>query len=80
MKFDNFSIRADPIIQNAYCKCGKELQEVSNGLFSSAFYCVKCESVYMLKMIKVNKKKLSKEYIDQCRNEIKQRTTATMRK
>lgn len=71
MKFDGFELHATPHIDRAYCKdCGNGLIEVSNGLLSTALYCPDCENVYTLKLIKVPSKKISAEYIKQCKKEI----------
>jgi len=69
MKCDNFEIAATPFIHHAYCKCGKSLVQVSNGFFSKAMYCPKCENVYTLKLVKVPAKKIGNDFIDQCREE-----------
>lgn len=72
MIFNNFKIHAIPYITDAYCsKCHNSLKEVSNGLLSRAMYCPVCESVFMLKLVKVPNSKLSKEFIKQCREETK---------
>ena len=67
--FKNFKINATPFLSEGYCECGETLREVSNGLLSGAFYCIKCENVYTLKLIKIQKKYLNKKFIDQCREE-----------
>lgn len=70
MKFNNrFRIVAEPYITEAYCNCGQELKTVSNGLLASALFCPKCEAVYQLKLIRVPKKQISDEYLEQCRRE-----------
>ena len=69
MIFNKFKINAAPFFCDAYCKCGKELIEVSNGFLSSSLFCQKCENVYEIKMVKVPKKRLSKDYLEQCREE-----------
>lgn len=71
MKFENFEIHAQPFLSNAYCRCGNNLKEVSNGLFSSAMFCTKCENVYIAKLIKLPDKKISDEFLEQARSEIK---------
>jgi hypothetical protein len=70
MKLGEVEIHAEPYITRAYCKCKEALKQVSNGFLGTAFYCSKCDSVYELKLIKVPKKKISKEYLEQCRKEI----------
>ena len=70
MIFEKFKISAMPFICDAYCECGKTLIEVSDGWMSSALYCEKCENVYALKMVKVNKAKISEKYLQQCREEV----------
>ena len=71
MKFERFSINAIPIFTDAYCKCGNNLVEVSNGLLSRALFCKKCKSVYKLELRKVSKKYISKEFLLQCEKESK---------
>lgn len=71
MIYDNFKISASPFICDAYCKCGNRLIEVSNGMFSTAMYCPKCENVYALKLIQVPKKKVTEEFLEQCRKDKK---------
>jgi len=74
MKFDNFEIHASPFITNAVCnKCGTGLEEVSNGWFSKAMYCPKCEGVFTIKLVKVPSKKVSKEFIEGCRKQVKKK-------
>ena len=67
MIFNNFELHATPFISNASCKCGQELKQVSNGFFSFVLYCPKCENIYKMKMVKIPKKKISKEFLEQCR-------------
>ena len=38
---------------------------------SRALYCPKCENVYILKKIKVPVKKITEEFLKQCRFEVK---------
>ncbi len=73
MIFDNFKITATPFIHDAYCKCGKTLIEVSNGRFSISMFCPKCENIYGLKLVKIPDKKISKEYLEQCRKKLRKR-------
>lgn len=61
-------IRAEPVIQDAYCKCGNLLSEVPDGFLSSAWYCKKCENIYTLKLVKVPIQKITKGYLEHCRN------------
>lgn len=75
MIYDGFKIAATPFICDAYCKCGSRLIEVTNGLLSTAMYCPKCESVYVLKLIKLADKKVSEEFLQQCRNKVKKDPT-----
>lgn len=71
MKFDDFEIHASPFITSAYCKnCHNSLKQVSNGWFSKAMFCPKCETVYTVKLIKVPEKKVNKEFLEQARKEI----------
>ena len=68
MKFKNFSLRAEPIIQDAYCSnCRGLLTEVPNGLISSVWYCEKCENVYELRLIKIPNGKVSERFLKICR-------------
>jgi uncharacterized radical SAM superfamily protein len=69
MVFEKFRITATPHIIEARCKCGNYAKEVSNGWLSSALYCPHCETVYELKMVKVPDNKISKEFLEQCREE-----------
>jgi hypothetical protein len=69
MLFEKFKIHATPHISDAYCECGDKLEQVSNGWFSVAMYCLKCESVYTLQLRKVPKKKVTKKFLEQCREE-----------
>lgn len=71
MIYDGFKIAATPFIHDAYCKCGNRLVEVSNGLLSTAMYCPKCQSVYTLRLIKLAAKKVSEEFLQQCREKTK---------
>lgn len=71
MIFDGFKIAASPFIHDAYCKCGHELTEVSNGVFSRALFCSKCENVYELRLIKVPFNKISTDFLEQCRKQSK---------
>jgi uncharacterized Zn finger protein (UPF0148 family) len=72
MLFNDFRVVSTHRIVDAKCKdCGQELKEVSNGLWSSAMFCPACESVYVVKLIKVNKKKVSEEFLQQARKETK---------
>ena len=73
MIFDKFKIAATPFIYDAYCKCGNSLIEVSNGWFSISMFCPKCEKVYGLKLVKIPDKKISKEFLEQCRKEVKKK-------
>jgi len=70
MKFDDFEIHAAPFISNAYCKdCHNSLKQVSNGWFSKAMFCPKCENVYLVKLIKVPQKKIDEDFLKQARIE-----------
>lgn len=71
MKFNGFSLSAEPFIHDAFCECGDRLRQVSNGWLSAALYCTKCENVYMIKKVKLPKKKVTKEFLKQCREETK---------
>ena len=67
MIFRDFEVRAYPVIEKAVCKCGHYCEVVSNGFLAEAMFCPKCETVYELRMIKVPDKKVSKEYLEQCK-------------
>ena len=67
MDFENFMIHAEPYIYKAYCKCGQKLEQVPNGMASVAMFCPDCESVYVLKLIKLPSKKITEEFLDHCR-------------
>jgi len=70
MKFNNFSLRAEPYIAEAHCsRCGKELVEVSNGFISSVMFCPSCELFFELKLVKIRDDKISKEFLEQSRKE-----------
>jgi len=66
MEFSNFTLCARSFLANAYCSCGNDLVEVSNGFVSKAWFCNKCHSVYILELIKVSKNKITKKFIKQC--------------
>lgn len=70
MQFNNFSIHAIPHIIDAYCRCGETLFEVFNGLASRALYCQKCRAVYVLKLVRVPKAKITPKYLAQCHEEV----------
>jgi len=70
MKFDGFEIHASPFLADAFCECGNRLSEVSNGCISSALYCVKCESVYVITKRRLPKNKITREFLQQCRFEM----------
>jgi len=70
MDFKGFRIHAVPHIIDAYCKCGERLQEVSNGLLSTAMFCEECHSVYALKLVKVHGSGVSKQFIQQALDEV----------
>jgi hypothetical protein len=63
-----FNLFAIPKLEG-YCKCGNKLYEVSNGLLGKAWFCKKCENVYLLELRKVPEKKITKKYLEQCRKE-----------
>ncbi|MFX0212226.1 MAG: hypothetical protein ACFFDT_40005 [Candidatus Hodarchaeota archaeon] len=70
MQFENFEIAASPFITKAYCRdCHESLVQVSNGWFSKAMFCPKCENVYVVKLVKVQKAKINKEFLEQARKE-----------
>ena len=60
MKFKNFSLRAESIIQDARCNdCRSSLIEIPDGFLSSVWYCELCESLYELRLIKIPDGKVS---------------------
>lgn len=72
MIFENFKIAATPFIHDATCKnCHASLIEVRNGFLSKAMYCPDCENVYVLKLVKVPISKVTDEFLEQCRKEVK---------
>ncbi len=61
MQFDGFEIHSVPYLRTERnCKCGGKLHIVSNGFLSECFFCEKCESVYLIKMVKCPKIKWAK--------------------
>jgi hypothetical protein len=75
MKFQGFSIHAQPFITDATCReCRNGLKEVSNGFLSVAMFCPKCESVYILRLVKMPNDKVTTEFLAQAREEIGKRT------
>jgi hypothetical protein len=72
MQFSGFEIHCVPYLRtDKNCECGGKLHTVSNGFLSECFFCDKCESVYLIKMVKCPKNKVSKEFKEQARKEIK---------
>ena len=69
MILSNFEIHAVPYITRGKCKCGNYAKEVSNGIVGRAMFCPNCETVYELKMVKIPEKKISEEFLEQCRQE-----------
>jgi hypothetical protein len=75
MMFDGFNLHAIPHITEAYCtnkECKKrdELTEVSNGFLSRALFCPNCESVYVIKLVKVPSKQITPQYLNNCRKAV----------
>ena len=66
----NFEIATYSSIKATCNKCHNYLKEVSNGIFDTVLFCPKCEIVFELKLIQVNNKKITKEFIEQCWKEI----------
>lgn len=84
MKFDGFDVHASPFLTDAYCECGEKLNEVSNGWISAALYCKKCENVYVITKRKLQKNKITREFLQQCRfememNELRENTAKKIR-
>ena len=76
MKFDNFEILATPEIYKASCRqCHNYMTEVFNGWFGRALYCPKCQLVYTVKLIQVPRKKVSKEFIEQCKKTVSRKSS-----
>jgi len=73
MIYTNFKIGASPYVYDAYCECGKQMIEVSDGFLSSALYCSQCENIYKLKLVKIPKREVGIEYLKQCREEAKKK-------
>lgn len=71
MIFEGFKLGATPYIHDARCKCGIKLHQVDNGFFSMAMFCPSCENVYLLKLIKMPDKKVTKEFLKQAREQVK---------
>jgi hypothetical protein len=76
MEFENFSTLGYFKIKDAYCtnkkcKTKPELFEVSNGFLSRAWYCPDCESIYLLKLEKHDKRKVGIRFLEKCRREYK---------
>lgn len=74
MTFDGFKIIADAHIIDATCRqCHHDMSEISNGWFSSALFCPHCDSVYVLKMIRVSDGNVTPEFIKQAKEEIQRK-------
>lgn len=73
MKIDLYQLHATVHLNpDVYCpNCGGTLKQIANGIFGTAWICVKCHSVYQLHLIKVPKKELNKEYMEYALKEIK---------
>ena len=69
MKFKNLEIKTTFKLGGTCRDCHNDLKEVPNGWLSSALFCPKCEAVYEIKLVKVPKEKVTKEYLEQCRKE-----------
>jgi hypothetical protein len=69
MKLNRGRLIAFPAITDAHCDCGNTLKEVSNGFISSAWFCTKCETVYVLELVKVKSKAVTNEFLKQCRED-----------
>lgn len=71
MRFNGFEIHALPRVEVDSCKkCKVPPKPVSNGFFSKAWFCPKCESVYLLGIRKAPKKMISERFLEQCRKEV----------
>ena len=70
MDYGNFTLTAYPRIVEAMCpKCRHDLKEVSNGWFSSAMFCPKCETAFALKLIKIPDNKVNPKWRDEARQQ-----------
>jgi len=66
-----FKIRTEYKVHDAYCNCGEELKEISDGWFDSAYICKECKSFYKLKLVKQRKDRLHLEAIDAAVDELR---------
>lgn len=74
MIFSDFEIRATPFIRDAFCKdCDTQLIQVSHGALSAAMFCKRCKNVYVLKLIKLSKHKVTAEFLKQAEKEVKEK-------
>lgn len=55
-----------------FCDCGDRLYEISNGLLDRLWICESCHNVYQLELRKIPLNKLSKDYIKQSIDELKE--------
>lgn len=75
MQFDGFEIHSIPYLRTERnCECGGKLHTIHNGLISSCFFCEDCQNVYLIKMVKVAKKKVSREFLKAAREEINKKS------
>jgi len=75
MIYEGFKIHSIEHFTEAYCtnkQCKKkpELLEVSNGFLSRALFCPNCKSVYVLKLEKVPRKNVTKQFMEQCLEDV----------
>jgi ribosomal protein L37AE/L43A len=69
MKFKNFRLRAEPIIQDAFCsKCRNPLTQIPNSFLSSVWYCEKCNIIYELRLVEVAAEQISQRFLEQYGN------------
>ena len=67
MKISLKDIIAIPELRrNVYSSCcGDELFSISDGLFDNAWICETCHNIFQLQLVKIPKKKLTKEFMKQ---------------
>lgn len=69
-----FRIHTGYEIHDAYCKCGEKLHEW-RGIFEvmPTMVCIKCDSVYEIKLTKIRKDHIDKEVLGKIKRRIKER-------
>ena len=69
MNFKNFRVNANLFLDCGICECGEDLREIQNEWRSSLMFCQKCKNVYEIKLVKVPRKQITKEFLEQCRKQ-----------